>query len=1116
MNKSHLIKYFLLSFTVFLFACTSKKSNKESVDTLFTLIPAEHSNINFANTLDETKDVNVLTYQYLYNGGGVSTGDFNGDGLEDIYFSGNWDRNRLYINKGDFKFEDVTEATGTQGKKKAWKTGVTIVDINGDGLLDIYLCYSGTTKENFRTHELFINQGPGKDGVPHFAERAAEYGLNVPSYSTQSAFFDYDRDGDLDMILLNHNPKPFSTLDETSTPAILKKAAPLIAIELFKNDNGKFKNVSESSGLHRSSLSYGLGIAISDINNDGFPDVYLSQDYSAADYLYINNGNGTFTDKTNESISQTSYYSMGSDIADINNDLQPDVFTLDMLPDDNHRQKLLFAPDNYEYTRIRVNLGLHEQYMRNMLHLNNGNGTFSEVGQLSGISNTDWSWAPLFADYDNDGWQDLFISNGYLKDYTNMDFLRFKGDYMSSTDPKVLRESYLDIINKMPASDVINYIFKNNGNLTFTNKTAAWGLTVPSNSNGSAYTDLDNDGDLDLLVNNVNLPAFVYKNNANNSIKNNYIRLKLKGAGLNSLGIGAKAIVYTKNNKQYREQMPTRGFQSSVTPVLHFGLGKETLIDSLRVIWQSGKQQVLTQVKTNQLLTLDEKNASSTYRIPAPAKPLFTEVTSPVSFSHKKSTFNDFKQQPLLINPLSFFGPCLVKGDVNGDGLEDIYAGGGYDQAGGLFIQQQNGSFVKSTQPAFESDKQCDDVDAVFFDADKDGFTDLYVVSGGYGNFTPNHAALKDRLYLNNGKGGFSKSNGALPVLQVSKSCVRVIDINADGNPDLFVGGRVIPGRYPETPQSAILINDGKGRFTDQTAQIAPALARIGMVTDAASIDLNGDKKQDLIVAGEWMPITVFINTTGKLVNQTKNYFSKPAYGWWNKLLVYDLNKDGKQDIVAGNMGLNSQCKASDKEPAEMYYKDFDDNGAVDPILCFYIQGKSFPYVSRDELLDQMSIMRPRFADYKSYADAGINDIFKPEELKGAIKLKANTLKTTVFINNGKGKFEEKPLPLQAQFAPVFTITPLDYNKDGNEDLLIAGNINKARLRFGKYDANYGVLLKGNGKGNFSYIPQQNSGFKLTGDVRGVLNINNNLLFGINQQEIKAYQPSNSHANANN
>ena len=1072
--------------------------------TLFNLLPSEKTGITFQNKIVEGLNTNVLMYEYFYNGGGVAAGDLNNDGLEDLVFTSNMEDNAFYLNKGNLEFKEVAGIAGVKGRPGPWKTGITMADVNGDGLLDLYVCYSGKMAPQKLINQLFINQGVAGDGIPRFVERTRQYGLEFPTNTTHAVFFDYDQDGDLDLFILNHHPDSLPKLNEEDTEKVLQIDDPVHGVRLLRNDNGRFQDVTISAGIISSPITYGLGAGVVDINLDGWTDIYICNDFSLPDYLYINNGNGTFTDRLQEKLGHTSYASMGNNVADINNDGLPDIFSLDMLPEDNRRQKLLLAPNDYDFFDLNLRLGFYYQYLRSMLHINNGNGTFSEIGQIAGIAATDWSWSPVFADFDNDGWKDLLISNGYLRDYTNMDFLRSM-DMFVKNNKNFKRTDVLHLVNQMPETELYNYIYRNNQNATFTQTNEKWGFAEGSYSNGVAYVDLDNDGDLEIVTNNINKPVFVYENKSNEISSNQFLKIQLNGTRKNKFGYGAKVYVYANGQQQMIEQQPARGYQSTMSPILHFGLGDIRKIDSIEVIWLGGMMETRHNISSNQTIEFNEDNVNTKYVKPEVGKTVFIETPSPVSFAHEKYNLNDFKRQPLMFNAKSFEGPCMTKADVNGDGLEDLYVGGGSGQSGAIFFQTPSG-FRKQQQPDFEKDKNSDDVDAVFFDANNDGHIDLYVCSGGYHRYDPVDSNLQDRLYLNNGQGKFKKHIESLPEIYASSSCVAVSDINMDGYQDLFVGGFVIPGRYPEIPKSTILINDGNGSYRDQTKTIAAEIERIGMVTDAVWHDLDQNGSKELLIVGQWMPVKIYKNTNGKLVDESEDFFNRTYSGFWNTIHINDFNKDGKADLVLGNLGQNSQMQAKENEPADLYFKDFDNNGSTDPIICFFILGESYPYVTRKELIAQLPRMAQKFPTFDSYADATIHDIFSDQELSSAQHLQANHAKTTYFEYSRDGKYIEKSLPLEVQYAPIYTINSLDFNSDGNMDLLLCGNINNARIRFGKYDANYGLLLEGDGKGGFNTIVQHKSGFKLWGDVRSSIVMDDMILFGINGNDIKAYQ----------
>jgi len=1063
-----------LTFFVSIILLLAKPTLSASQQTLFQLLSPRETKISFSNNINETENLNVLAYEYFYNGGGVAVGDINNDGLEDIFFTSNMGENKLYLNLGNMKFKDITKEAcpGLEGRKGGWKTGVTMADVNGDGLMDIYICYSGKVDSNMRRNQLFINQGNLK-----FVEKAKEYGLDDPGYSTQAVFFDYDNDGDLDMFLLNHNVKKIDNLELSK---FRNSTDPYAGDKLFENQNGHFVDVSQKAGIHQYPLTFGLGVAIADINQDGWQDIYVTNDYNEPDYVYINNHDGTFTEKSKDYFRHIAQFSMGVDIADFNNDGLPDIMTLDMLPEDNRRQKLLQLQENYETFQLMIDQDLYRQYMHNMLQLNNGDGTFSEIAQLSGVSNTDWSWCPLLADFDNDGYKDLFITNGYFRDYTNKDFLRYWGDYKIKKAMDREPVQLFDLIQAMPVTKYPNYIFRNNHDLTFSNKQKEWGIDQPKISSGAVYVDLDNDGDLDLVVNNINENAFVYKNQSREKDKTSYLAIKLKGKGANTNAIGAKVYIYADGLMQYQEVNPNRGYLSCVSTVLHFGLGDKTKVDSVRIIWPDQSRQLLTDVAINQKLIIDEKNVSPPENQKSKTeKTIFAKAPAIIDYKHEEFTENDFKRQLLMLFMYSKTSPVIAKTDVNKDGLEDLFVSGDKNKPGKIYVQQARGKF--SPLDINIGDENTSAIsDASFFDANGDGYPDLYVAKGGYSLWEPNTPALQDELYINDGKGNFKLSQGLLPDMSAnSKSCVRPCDYDNDGDMDLFVGGRVIPGKYPLAPKSYLLTNDGKGHFNITSTPFD----NIGMVTDAQWVDLNNDGRKDLIICGEFMPVKVFINTVNGFVDKTSEYFDKPENGFWFSLNVADVDGDGKPDIIAGNLGLNSQIHDSEKEPAELYYADFDGNGSIDPFFNFYVQGKSYPFVSRDELNEQIYPMRKKFHSYKDYSDATIKDIFSNEELAKAGKLTVTENKTVCFLNRN-GKFVKSVLPMQAQFSMVSKIITKDFDHDGKTDLLLLGNHTDNRLKLGSIDANYGCLLTGDGKGNFNYVSQPLSGLSVKGDVK--------------------------------
>lgn len=1091
----HTILIIFLIFSLLL-GCR-KKENR-----LFTPVRSSYSGITFQNTVEESPEVNILTYEYAYNGGGVAAGDFNNDGLCDLYFTGNAVKNRLYLNQGDLQFKDITEKAGVPGRS-LWKTGVTTADVNGDGWLDIYVCYSGPDATQLLSNELYINSGV-VHGEPTFTEQSKEYGLNAPdTYSTQAAFFDYDRDGDLDMFLINHGNHFYSPFINTNK--LRNTRHPNFGNRLYRHDvtdsKHYFTEVSEQAGIHGGGINFSLGISISDVNNDGWPDIYVTNDYEEQDFFYLNSKDGSFKEST-ASFDHLSRNGMGTDLADYNNDGNIDLIEVDMWPEDNFRQKLLKGPDDYYRYQVMLDSGFHHQQMRNTLQLNTGtnpNGVpvFSEIGQLAGVSATDWSWAPLFVDVDNDGLKDLFVTNGYLRDFTSMDFLKYKVE--EARDQAKLKGEELkmyELVSKMSSAKTSDYIYKNNGDLTFSNFTKEWGMDQQNLSFGAAYADLDNDGDLELITNNTNEPSTIWENHATDNKLNSYLRVKLHGPSGNSFGIGAKIIVEVDGACQYQELFLTRGFQSSVEPIAHFGLGSNQKISKVKVVWPDGKLSELHDQKANSLIGI---SYSSSYEAKEEEEeknrtvPLFKDVSkeSQVDFIHQENEFVDFDKEPLIPYQLSRLGPALAAGDVNNDGADDFYIGGAAGQKSVLYLADNKGKFIHNPTQPWEVDASKEDTGATFFDVDGDLDLDLFVVSGG-NEFENGSVELEDRLYLNLGKGKFVKAPPRMTTVDhVSGSCVAAADYDKDGDMDLFVGGRILPGSFPLTSPGAILkneSNDTKGeiKLIVATNEVNAELREVGMVTDALWTDFNNDGWPDLLLVGEWMPIRLFENKMGKLIEVHNNELENSS-GLWNRIASADIDQDGDIDYVIGNAGTNLPWHATAQEPLTLYYGDFNGDGRIDPLICNYTQGKSFPAASRDELLLQMNSLKKKYTDYSSYANASIGDIIGEEQMKASKKYEVNTLQSSILENKGNGNFKLKPLSMAAQVSSVRGILIDDFNGDGSADILLAGNFYPYRTQYGPSDASKGLLLAGNGKGVFLPVGWKTTGFYATGDIRNML-----------------------------
>jgi enediyne biosynthesis protein E4 len=1077
------ILFFLL---IFISCDSSKEIDKLSGPTLFTKLSPGETGISFVNEITETQDFNVFRYRNFYNGGGVAIGDINNDSLPDIFFTANMKENKLFLNKGNFKFEDITDSAGVAGRKP-WDTGVVMVDVNADGYLDIYVSNAGNMEGDNHDNDLYINNGDLT-----FTERAKEFNLARSGFSTHSSFFDYDKDGDLDAYLLNNSNVPVSSLGNSGDRnkraqdwENVPKQYRGLGHMLLRNDNGKFVDVSEQAGIYGSLIGFGLGIMVSDINDDTYPDIYVSNDFYERDYLYINQKDGTFSEEIENWTSHLCLSAMGVDVADINNDGLKDIFVTDMLPEEEQRTKSVMEFDTYDIFKIKQDRGFYQQYIQNTLQINNGNNSFSEIAYYSGVARTDWSWSGLIFDMDNDGYKDIYVTNGIIHDLTDIDFVDFLANEVVrdiSTSGKMI--DMTSVIDKMPVTQLSNYAYRNNRNLTFTNSAQEWGLAHPSFSSGSAYGDLDLDGDFDLVVNNVNMEAFVFKNESRQTSKNNYLQFQLKGSGGNTMAIGTSITLHVGNEILVQEQMPSRGFQSSMDYVMTFGLGAHSKVDSIKVLWPDNSLTVLKNVSTNHRLRLSQSDGKKVNHSPSrkqSTKSLFAEITSPFE-DHAEDNFDDFDQERLLTKQLSREGPSLAIGDVDNNGSEDVFIGGGKDQAAQLFLNQGGGKFKPGSSEVFMADAAYEDTAAAFFDSDGDGDLDLVVGSGG--NVASEKSSYITRLYINNGIGKFVRSTSELPNADQNIAVIAPFDFDSDGDADLFIGARSVPGIYGVNPQHQLLVNNGDGTFSDGTERYAYDLKNAGMITDAKWVDIDGDKKSDLITVSDWGSPIVMKNSGRRLSKLKTNLDS--LQGWWKVMEAHDLDKDGDQDLILGNAGLNIPYPASESHAMKLWINDFDENGTIEQIMTSHHNGGDYPIHMRKEMTAQLPNLKKQNLKASDYAKRTIQQIFKAEEIANAMVKTANVSASVIAVNEGNGKFSVVALPDRVQWSCVCGIACTDVNGDGNTDLIMGGNDYNLKPQFSRQDASYGHVLLGDGKLGFEWKNYAESGFFVRGQVRHI------------------------------